>query len=78
MASPGAHCLTCEVVHASVAGGNWHSCMEPVCQTLPPLLVWALPSMSFWSSQNATLKVVLSVYCVGEFHNPTPQCVALT
>ena len=24
------------------------------------------------------LKVVLSVYCVGESHNPTPQCVALT
>ena len=25
-----------------------------------------------------TLKVVLSVCCVGESHNPTPQCVALT
>ena len=25
-----------------------------------------------------TLKVILSVYCVGESHNPTPQYVALT
>ena len=24
------------------------------------------------------LKVILSVYCVGESHNPTPQYVALT
>ena len=24
------------------------------------------------------LKVILSVYCVGESHNPTPQHVALT
>ena len=28
--------------------------------------------------RHGTLKVVLSVYCVGESHNPTPQCVALT
>ena len=28
--------------------------------------------------RHGTLKVVLSVYCVGESHNPIPQCVALT
>ena len=25
MASPDTRCFICEVVHASVAGGNWHS-----------------------------------------------------
>ena len=57
MASPDARCFTCEVVHASVAGGklalmnpfeNPHmcdACMEPVCYTLPPLLVCTLLSM---------------------------------
>ena len=57
MASAAAHSLTCEVVHASVAGVHWHSCasfanphvcgacIEPVCSTLPPLLVWTLVSL---------------------------------
>ena len=49
-------------MHASVAGGNWHSC-TPLRESsrvprlygasvldTAPLLMWALPLMSLWSS----------------------------